>query len=106
MHPRSERDELINHGKRQAWTAMLRSCLRALGYEGVTIHALIVERESITAALRRVCKKYGSDTWADDEPLAEVIASHLERHLDAKLQPAANTEPATEPQKRQALLPA
>lgn len=69
-------------GNRAAWTRMLQTCLRELGYESAKKDAWILEREEAVAALREICGLHGDNEWPDSLNLADVIDKHLARHLD------------------------
>jgi hypothetical protein len=42
-----------------------------------TQEAAFRERDQAVAFLRRLCERYGDNDWADDTPLAEILAQHL-----------------------------
>lgn len=70
-------------GYRGAFTDILSTCLRELGYEDTeaTRCKWVRERESAVSALRKICRNWGDNDWDDDLSLADVIEKHLRRNL-------------------------
>lgn len=70
-------------GSRGAWTQMLQTCLRQLGYppSGEGHAAWVLERESAIHALREVCGTFGDNDWPATLYLGDIIEKHLTRHL-------------------------
>jgi hypothetical protein len=71
-------------GKRAAWTSMLATCLRNLGYDAPDVAQMVLQREQTLAALRSVCADHGDNDWSDDLSLADVIEKHLHHHLEQR----------------------
>jgi predicted secreted protein len=80
----AEEERAYVAGRRAAMTRILMDCARELGYDDPLLKAatLIEEHENARAALRRICAEHGDNDWRDSEPLADVIADHLECYLD------------------------
>lgn len=70
-------------GHRRAWLELFEKCLRELGYGSSEAAKArwIKERESIVAALRRICSEHGDNEWEPDLHLGDVIEKHLEDYL-------------------------
>ncbi len=66
-------------GSKQAWTLMLQTCLKHLGYDSPESQKArwIVERENAIAKLRQLCKDFGDNDWPDDLHLGDIIEKHL-----------------------------
>ena len=74
-------------GRKNAYTALLRDCLRALGHDpdDTTLAAqLASERQEAITALRELCGPFGDNDWPDDLHLVDIIEKHLGRYLWAK----------------------
>lgn len=76
-------EEVYTRGQRSAWTALLRECLKQLGYTGTEAEAAawVTEREESVAVLRRACAEWGDNEWNEDLHIADVIDKHLVGHL-------------------------
>ena len=72
-------EQSYEEGSRMAWTNMLRTCCRELGYGSQ--YNWILEREETIKLLREVCGNYGDNEWQRDLHLADIIEKHLYRTL-------------------------
>jgi hypothetical protein len=71
-------------GQRQVWASLLAQCVRQLGAADWPHARLVKEREDTIAMLRQICARYGDNEWEPELYLADIVASHLWNHLDAK----------------------
>ncbi len=80
-----EKEEIIwCRGNKAAYTAMLRTCLAELGWQGNEAEQVkwILEREAVIATLRGVCDRLGDNDWPDDLHLSDIINKHLINHVE------------------------
>lgn len=72
-------------GRKSAYTALLRQCLRELGADRddpeQELAMRVVERQETVVALRELCEDFGDNDWPDELHLGDVIEKHLARPL-------------------------
>lgn len=71
-------------GYRAAWSSVLSTALRNLGYDSLETQqaAWVVEREEAIQKLRGLCREHGDNNWPDELNLADIIEKHLGDYLD------------------------
>lgn len=83
-------EKAYSQGVRQAWTGILYSALKELGWNAesdlekleLRVAVLTLQREGAVNALRNACRAHGDNDWPDDLSLADVINKHLVCYLE------------------------
>ena len=71
-------------GNRAAYASMLQECIRHLGVDDpAAAHAAwLVEKQELSAIIRRLCEEYGDADYPDNLHLGDVLTKYLEPYID------------------------
>lgn len=93
MNAKEERAYI--EGGRSAWRRLLGDAILELSWDKDSINssadqtvargaAAIVQLDEVRAEIRKLCEKFGDDSWEDGDHLVDVLRNYLEPHLTKK----------------------
>lgn len=73
-------------GNRAAYASILQVCIRQLGCDNPEAEhaAWLVEKQELSAIIRRLCVEHGDDDYPDNLHLGDVLTKYLEPYLEVE----------------------